>query len=89
MTIAIECDVLDILCESQNRTYSMKVSWALLIGIDSLCVRFSLTMPKTIKSLHTLSNVDDGETVPTPVTTVLSLQNLMDANKFLVFFNAI
>ena len=38
---------------------------------------------------NTLSNVDDGETVPTPVTTVLSLQNLMDANKFLVFFNSI
>ena len=37
----------------------------------------------------TLSNVDDGETVPTPVTTVLSLQNLMDANKFLVLFNVI
>ena len=35
----------------------------------------------------TLSNVDDGETAPTPVTTVLSLQNLMDANKFLVLFN--
>ena len=48
MTIAIECDVLDILRESENRTYI----WALLIGIDSLCVRFSLTMPKTIKSLH-------------------------------------
>ena len=53
MTIAIECDVLDILCESENRTYSMKpFIWALLIGIDSLCVRFSLTMSKTIKSLH-------------------------------------
>ena len=26
MTIAIECDVLDILCESENRTYSMKLS---------------------------------------------------------------
>ena len=26
MSIAIECDVLDILCESENRTYSMKVS---------------------------------------------------------------
>ena len=38
---------------------------------------------------HTLSNVDDGDTVPTPVTTVLSLQNLMDANKFLVLFNVI
>ena len=38
---------------------------------------------------YTLSNVDDGETVPTPVTTVLSLQNLMDANKFLVLFNVI
>ena len=37
----------------------------------------------------TLSNVDDGETGPTPVTTVLSLQNLMDANKFLVLFNVI
>ena len=37
----------------------------------------------------TLSNVDDGETVPTPVTTVLSLQNLMDANKFLVLSNVI
>ena len=37
----------------------------------------------------TLSNVDDGETVPTTVTTVVSLQNLMDANKFLVFFNVI
>ena len=40
-------------------------------------------------SWYTLSNVDDGETVPTPVTTVLSLQNLMDANKFLVLFNVI
>ena len=40
-------------------------------------------------TIHTLSNVDDGETVPTPVTTVLSLQNLMDANKFLVLFNVI
>ena len=37
----------------------------------------------------TLSNVDAGETAPTPVTTVLSLQNLMDANKFLVLFNVI
>ena len=37
----------------------------------------------------TLSNVDAGETGPTPVTTVLSLQNLMDANKFLVLFNVI
>ena len=37
----------------------------------------------------TLPNVDDGDTVPTPVTTVLSLQNLMDANKFLVLFNVI
>ena len=37
----------------------------------------------------TLSNVDDGDTVPTPVTTVLSLQNLMDANKSLVLFNVI
>ena len=40
-------------------------------------------------SIITLSNVDDGETGPTPVTTVLSLQNLMDANKFLVLFNVI
>ena len=31
---------------------------------------------------NTLSNVDDGETVQTPVATVLSLQNLMDANNF-------
>ena len=38
---------------------------------------------------YTLSNVDAGETGPTPVTTVLSLQNLMDANKFLVLFNVI
>ena len=37
----------------------------------------------------TLSNVDAGETAPTPVTSVLSLQNLMDANKFLVLFNVI
>ena len=37
----------------------------------------------------TLSNVDAGETGPTPVTTVLSLQNLMDGNKFLVLFNVI
>ena len=37
----------------------------------------------------TLSNVDAGETAPTPVTTVLSLQNLMGANKFLVLFNVI
>ena len=37
----------------------------------------------------TLSNVDAGETAPTPVTTVLSLQNLMEANKFLVLFNVI
>ena len=37
----------------------------------------------------TLSNVDAGETGPTPVTTVLSRQNLMDANKFLVLFNVI
>ena len=42
-----------------------------------------------INTIITLSNVDDGETVPTPVTTVLSLQNLMDANKFLVLFNVI
>ena len=42
-----------------------------------------------IDILLTLSNVDDGDTVPTPVTTVLSLQNLMDANKFLVLFNVI
>ena len=35
-----------------------------------------------LKDLLTLSNVDGGETVPTSVTTVLSLQNLMDANKF-------
>ena len=35
----------------------------------------------------TLSNVDAGETAATPVTTVLSLQNLMEANKFLVLFN--
>ena len=39
--------------------------------------------------IDTLSNVDAGETAPTPVTTVLSLQNLMDANKFLVLFNVI
>ena len=39
--------------------------------------------------LLTLSNVDAGETAPTPVTTVLSLQNLMDANEFLVLFNVI
>ena len=39
--------------------------------------------------VNTLSNVDAGETAPTPVTTVLSLQNLMDANKFLVLFNVI
>ena len=38
---------------------------------------------------NTLSNVDAGETAPTPVTTVLSLQNLMDANKFLVLFHVI
>ena len=38
---------------------------------------------------NTLSNVDAGETAPTPVTTVLSLQNLMEANKFLVLFNVI
>ena len=37
----------------------------------------------------TLSNVDDGDMVPTPVTKVLSLQNLMDANTFLVLFNVI
>ena len=40
-------------------------------------------------SYTTLSNVDAGETAPTPVTTVLSLQNLMDANEFLVLFNVI
>ena len=40
-------------------------------------------------SINTLSNVDAGETAPTPVTTVLSLQNLMDANKYLVLFNVI
>ena len=39
--------------------------------------------------LLTLSNVDAGETAPTPVITVLSLQNLMEANKFLVLFNVI
>ena len=42
-----------------------------------------------IDTLYTLSNVDAGETAPTPVTTVLSLQNLMEANKFLVLFNVI
>ena len=42
-----------------------------------------------ISFFYTLSNVDAGETAPTPVTTVLSLQNLMDANKFLVLFNVI
>ena len=40
-------------------------------------------------AVTTLSNVGAGETGPTPVTTVLSLQNLMDANKFLVLFNVI
>ena len=40
-------------------------------------------------AVYTLSNVDAGETAPTPVTTVHSLQNLMDANKFLVLFNVI
>ena len=46
-----------------------------------------VSLPLTRES--TLSNVDDGDTVPTPVTTVLSLQNLMHANKFLVLFNVI
>ena len=44
---------------------------------------------QSILHIVTLSNVDAGETAPTPVTTVLSLQNLMDANKFLVLFNVI
>ena len=42
-----------------------------------------------VRLFATLSNVDAGETAPTPVTTVLSLQNLMDVNKFLVLFNVI
>ena len=51
-----------------------------------LCVCFSVLDKQ---SVFTLSNVDAGETAPTPVTTVLSLQNLMEANKFLVLFNVI
>ena len=47
------------------------------------------TMFGNYRLAATLSNVDAGETAPTPVTTVLLLQNLMDANKFLVLFNVI
>ena len=49
----------------------------------------SLSRDTVSECIFTLSNVDAGETAPTPVTTVLSLQNLMDANKFLVLFNVI
>ena len=59
----------------------------LLIG--TVHVHMRRLMRKPTMWFFTLSNVDAGETAPTPVTTVLSLQNLMDANKFLVLFNVI
>ena len=59
----------------------------LVIFMNSNKVKVTLLL--NIDCVSTLSNVDNGDTVPTPVTTVLSLQNLMDANKFLVLFNVI
>ena len=54
-----------------------------------LCIELFFIGIFQLHAWVTLSNVDDGETVTTPVTTVLLLQNLMDANKFLVLFNVI
>ena len=47
-----------------------------------LCSKFVVIINIFAINIYTLSNVDAGETAPTPVTTVLSLQNLMDANTF-------
>ena len=52
-------------------------------------IYIKISFPASVLCIYTLSNVHAGETAPTPVTTVLSLQNLMDANEFLLLFNDI